>query len=106
MTRLADVPHPVRTCIGCRGQEDKAALLRIVWSAAGPIADPLQTAPGRGAYLHHSGDCLRLAVKRRSAGRALRVTGVDPAALSAAVEPHLGLPEQTGPGTTSRNGAR
>jgi predicted RNA-binding protein YlxR (DUF448 family) len=106
VTRLADVPRPVRTCIGCRGQEDKAALLRIVWSGAGPLADPRQTAPGRGAYLHHSLDCLRLAVKRRSAGRALRVTGVDPSALSAAVEPHLGPSEQSGPGTTSRNGAQ
>jgi len=93
------VSHPLRTCIGCRGHDDKAELLRIVWRAdlgsagdGGPVVDPRQTAPGRGAYLHRSADCLQLAVKRRSAGRALRVAGVDPAALSAAVDPHLGGP--------------
>lgn len=81
-------------------------LLRIVWSDAGPLADPRQIAPGRGAYLHHSVDCLRLAIKRRSAGRALRVSGVDPSALTAAVEPYLGLSAQSARETTSRNGAR
>ncbi len=106
MARLADVPLPARTCIGCRGQGEKATLLRIVWSAGGPVADPGQTAPGRGAYLHRSADCLRAAVKRRSAGRALRVTGVDPAALTAAVEPHLGPPGETARDTTSQNRTR
>ena len=88
---------PVRTCIGCRGQAEKGDLLRIVWGAdprraggAGPVVDATQTAPGRGAYLHRSADCLRLAIKRHSAGRALRVAGVDPEALSAAVDTHLG----------------
>jgi predicted RNA-binding protein YlxR (DUF448 family) len=91
------VSAPIRTCIGCRGRADKADLLRIVWGAeprrdadGGPVVDATQTAPGRGAYLHHSADCLQLAVKRRAAGRALRVAGVDPAALTAAVEGHLG----------------
>ena len=106
VARLADVPPPVRTCIGCRGQGEKGELLRIVWSAGGPLADPRQTAPGRGAYLHRSADCLRSAVKRRSAGRALRVTGVDPAALSAAVEPHLDPSGEIAQETTSRNRTR
>ena len=84
------MPRPVRTCIGCRGQEDKVDLLRIVWSGAGaPLADPRQNAPGRGAYLHRSAECLQLAIKRRAAGRALRVAGVDPVALATAVDPHL-----------------
>ncbi|HEY5787822.1 MAG TPA: YlxR family protein, partial [Microlunatus sp.] len=87
------VPRPLRTCIGCRGQEDKGDLLRIVWNAdTGPVVDARQTSPGRGAYLHRSPDCLQLSIKRRSAGRALRVAGVDPVALSAAVAPHLGGP--------------
>ena len=106
VARLADVPPPVRTCIGCREQAEKGALLRVVWSAGGPLADPRQTAPGRGAYLHRSADCLRSAIKRRSAGRALRVTGVDPEALSVAVEPHLAASGETARETTSRNRAQ
>lgn len=82
---------PLRTCIGCRSQAAKAELLRVTWrEGVGPVADPRQVAPGRGAYLHPETACLQLAVKRRAAGRALRVSGVDPDALSAAVAPHLG----------------
>lgn len=82
--------HPLRTCIGCRSQAAKDQLLRVTWQDdVGPVADPRQVAPGRGAYLHPRSDCLQLAVKRRAAGRALRVSGVDPAALSATVAPHL-----------------
>ena len=89
--------RPVRSCIGCRGREDKVDLLRIVWSgdrAAGgcPVVDENQTAPGRGAYLHRTADCVGLAIKRRSLGRALRVPGVDPAALTVAVSPYLDGP--------------
>jgi predicted RNA-binding protein YlxR (DUF448 family) len=106
VARLDVVPSPVRTCIGCRRQAEKVDLLRIVWSAdGGPRADPRQTATGRGAYLHRSGDCLGLAIKRRSAGRALRVAGVDPVELSAVVEPHLGASGRTDRETTSRNHA-
>lgn len=84
---------PLRTCIGCRGAAPKAELLRIVWvsagSKAGPQSDPRQIAPGRGAYLHRSPECLALAVRRRALGRALRVASVDPTALTEAVNPHL-----------------
>jgi len=107
VARLNDVPRPVRTCIGCRKQAEKGDLLRIVWSAdGGPRADPRQIATGRGAYLHRSADCLGLAIKRRSAGRALRVAGVDPAGLSEVVEPHLGESDRTVRETTSRNRER
>jgi predicted RNA-binding protein YlxR (DUF448 family) len=84
------VSEPQRTCIGCRGRAAKAALLRVTWQRdVGPVVDLRQTAPGRGAYLHPRPVCLQLAVKRRAAGRALRVSGVDPDALTAAVGPHL-----------------
>ena len=69
--------------------------MRIVWeqgpTVAGPRADLRQTAPGRGAYLHHSGQCLGLAVKRRALGRALRVSSVDPAVLTEAVGPYVAV---------------
>ena len=84
---------PLRTCIGCRGTAPKGELLRIVWEQGptkpGPRADPRQVAPGRGAYLHRSGQCLGLAVKRRALGRALRVSPIDPAALTEAVGPYV-----------------
>jgi predicted RNA-binding protein YlxR (DUF448 family) len=84
------VSRPVRTCIGCRVRADKADLLRIVWNQ-GPCADPTQTAPGRGGYLHRDPGCLDQAIKRRSLSRALRLgdggQAVDPMALRQAVEP-------------------
>ena len=83
----------VRTCIGCRERAAKSELLRLVWTVLpqpGVIADPSQTQPGRGAYLHPSPNCLESAVRRRAFGRALKVSGtVDPAALTASVLPVL-----------------
>ena len=64
---------PVRTCVGCRGREAKANLLRIVARDGLGVVDPRQTEPGRGVYLHSSRDCLDRAMKRRSIGRSLRV---------------------------------
>jgi predicted RNA-binding protein YlxR (DUF448 family) len=43
--------------------------------------------PGRGAWLHPTGDCLEQALRRRAFGRALRVSAApDPAAVTAYVE--------------------
>jgi predicted RNA-binding protein YlxR (DUF448 family) len=71
------VNSPVRTCVGCRRQAAKSALVRLVWRQT-VVVDPVQREPGRGAYLHPGADCLALAVRRRSLGRALRVGGIDP----------------------------
>ena len=68
---------PVRTCVGCRRRADKTELVRLVWQQS-VVVDRAQREPGRGAYLHPGPDCLALAVRRRSVGRALRVGGVDP----------------------------
>ena len=73
--------QPVRTCVGCRRKAGKSELVRLVWQQSVTV-DPAQRAPGRGAYLHPGPDCVALAVKRRSLGRALRVTGVDPEVLT------------------------
>ena len=73
--------QPVRTCVGCRRKAGKSELVRLVWQEA-CVVDPAQREPGRGAYLHRGPDCVALAVKRRSLGRALRVTGVDPEVLT------------------------
>jgi uncharacterized protein len=49
------------------------------------VADPQQIQPGRGAYVHRSAECVDLAAKRRALARALRVGGLDAAALESAV---------------------
>lgn len=39
------------------------------------VPDPDGAAPGRGAHLHPTPECLALAERRRAFGRALRVEG-------------------------------
>ena len=75
---MTPAPGPVRTCIGCRRRAAKNELLRVV---AGSDADghpavrpdPNGRAPGRGAHLHPTSECLDQAVRRRAFTRALRV---------------------------------
>lgn len=71
--------RPVRTCVGCRQRADKQQLLRVVVMdrSAGPelVPDPSHRAPGRGAHLHPTRECLDLALRRRAFTRALRATG-------------------------------
>ncbi|HTG47474.1 MAG TPA: YlxR family protein [Actinomycetota bacterium] len=62
---------PVRTCVGCRGREEKAALIRLVVHEGQVRVDAGATAPGRGAYLHPRADCLEAAERRGSLVRAL-----------------------------------
>jgi predicted RNA-binding protein YlxR (DUF448 family) len=77
---------PVRTCVGCRNRAAKHELLRVVADDLGEglelVPDPRGRAPGRGAHLHLSSDCLALALRRRAFARALRVhAGLDSARL-------------------------
>jgi uncharacterized protein len=74
------VMTPVRTCIGCRKKDGPAGLLRMTVSAddgAGRIVvpDPGRRAPGRGAHLHPTAECLELAERRKAFPRAFRVPG-------------------------------
>jgi predicted RNA-binding protein YlxR (DUF448 family) len=66
----------VRTCIGCRERAEKLELLRVVVGDRGAgrevVPDPAGRAPGRGAHLHPTPECLELAVRRRAFPRALR----------------------------------
>ncbi|WP_442952950.1 YlxR family protein [Pedococcus sp. 5OH_020] len=49
--------------------------------------DPRRRLPGRGAWLHPTGDCLDQALRRRAFGRALRVRAApDPEAVAAYVK--------------------
>ena len=66
---------PIRQCLGCREQKAKNELLRVVRAPDGSVSlDFRGKAPGRGAYLCHSADCLRRAVRSRALERALEVS--------------------------------
>ena len=74
---------PQRTCVGCRAVVDQVELARFVLSGRRPTPDPTRNLPGRGAWLHPSGSCLDLALKRGGFARSFR-RGVDASALQEA----------------------
>jgi hypothetical protein len=54
----------IRTCIGCRGQFPKKALLRFVCNLVERLqTDPTGKLPGRGAYICRSHACICAAFK-------------------------------------------
>jgi len=64
--------EPVRTCVACRQEAGKGALIRLVRGPDGSAAmDPTGRAPGRGAYLHRNQDCVGTARKRHQLERSL-----------------------------------
>lgn len=70
---------PMRMCVGCREMKEKRALLRIVKSAEGAISfDRVGKAPGRGAYICRSKECLDKARRQHQLERALE-TRIDDA---------------------------
>ena len=70
---------PMRMCVGCREMKEKRELLRIVKNAEGQISfDRVGKAPGRGAYICRSEECLTKAVRQHQLERALE-TRIDEA---------------------------
>lgn len=65
---------PQRTCIACRGQEGKRALVRVVRGVNGVEVDPTGKLAGRGAYLHPVRGCWESALASRAVQRALRTS--------------------------------
>ena len=66
------IHQPVRTCVACREEAGKGALIRLVRRPGGEVeVDRSGRLPGRGAYLHTDLTCLEAARKRRSLERAL-----------------------------------
>lgn len=77
--------EPVRTCVGCRQRAKAQELLRI--NAIGLKLVAVGTSTGRGAWLHRSSNCLKLAVERQAFGRAFRAKKqFDTAELTAHIE--------------------
>ena len=63
---------PMRMCVGCREMKPKKELLRVVKPQEGDARiDRTGKAPGRGAYVCDSIDCLKKARKSRALERAL-----------------------------------
>lgn len=69
---------PMRQCVGCKEMKPKKELIRVVKSPEGVLSlDFKGKAPGRGAYLCHSGACLKKAQKAKALERAFDCT-IDP----------------------------
>ncbi len=57
---------PLRMCLGCNEMKPKKELIRVVKSPEGDISlDFTGKKSGRGAYICHNAECLRLARKAR-----------------------------------------
>ncbi len=64
----------LRKCVACGKEADKRDLIRIVRSKDGVVSiDPTGRAPGRGAYICRSLDCLNLAIKSKALSKSLKV---------------------------------
>lgn len=100
MVRVENGARPIRrtrprTCIGCGTESPKKGLIRVVRKPDGSVSiDPTGKAPGRGAYLCASMECLREAKKRKALFRCLKVE--IPASLYDEIEAYIAtLPERT-----------
>ncbi len=63
---------PERKCVGCGGTYPKSTLIRIVRSPDGEISlDRTGKKSGRGAYLCHCAECLKMAKKANRLSRNL-----------------------------------
>ena len=70
--------EPARTCVGCREEAGKAALIRVVRMAGGgAVVDRSGKLTGRGAYVHDNASCVESARKKRALDRALH-TSIQP----------------------------
>lgn len=68
---MATKKIPVRMCVGCREMRPKKELVRIVRNNEGVVSVDLKgKAPGRGAYICPSAECLQRARKTKALERA------------------------------------
>ena len=74
-TRRHQPQHPLRTCVGCRSQDDQANLVRVVACDGALVVDRHRSRSGRGAYVHPVRACVTESVRRKTWTRALKVLG-------------------------------
>ncbi len=66
---------PMRQCTGCREMKPKRELIRVVRSPENVISlDFKGKAQGRGAYVCHSQECLKRAIKSKALEKSLEVS--------------------------------
>lgn len=66
---------PMRQCMGCRERKPKKEMIRVVRSPEGTVSlDFKGKAPGRGAYVCPSAECLKKAIRSKALDRNLEVT--------------------------------
>ena len=62
---------PMRQCLGCREMKPKRELIRVVKNSDGVVSlDFSGKAPGRGAYICKSAECLKNAIKSKAIEKA------------------------------------
>lgn len=61
-----------RTCVGCRAEDTKAALVRFAFDGARLVPDVRGRLGGRGVWVHATRACVRSAVKSGGFARVLR----------------------------------
>jgi predicted RNA-binding protein YlxR (DUF448 family) len=63
---------PERMCVACRERKQKREMIRVVRNMDGTLSvDDTGKAPGRGAYICPTLDCLERAKKTNAIGRAI-----------------------------------
>ena len=69
---------PQRTCVGCRQVQGKRQLVRVVRQADGHVRlDVTSKAPGRGAYVHATGECWHSALSGGRLAHALKLDRIE-----------------------------
>jgi hypothetical protein len=69
---------PQRTCVGCRQVQGKRQLVRVVRQADGHVRlDVTGKAPGRGAYVHATGECWHNALSGGRLAHALKLDRIE-----------------------------
>ena len=74
---------PLRMCLGCSEMKPKKELVRVVRSPEGSVSvDLTGKAPGRGAYVCRSTDCLSKAIRSKRLEKNFGVTIAEDLTLS------------------------
>lgn len=69
---MAIAHQPIRTCIGCRARDARAAMLRVVARNGELRLDREKRLEGRGAYLHARQVCVDAFARRGGFVRSLK----------------------------------
>jgi predicted RNA-binding protein YlxR (DUF448 family) len=69
---MRTIVGPIRTCVGCRERDARAALTRMIARDGSLHVDLTTRAAGRGAWMHTRAACLEAFARRGGFVRSLR----------------------------------